>query len=135
MEGMSEAVTEGVRVRVQSRFLPHQSAPQSARFVFAYTVTIRNEGTEAVQLKTRHWVITHANGRVEEVRGEGVVGEKPVLQPKQSFEYTSGCILHTPWGTMHGSYQLYRPDGSYFDAEISPFLLATPYASPSMPSA
>ncbi|HJL40973.1 MAG TPA: Co2+/Mg2+ efflux protein ApaG [Myxococcales bacterium LLY-WYZ-16_1] len=134
MEGKSEAETQGVRVRVQSKFLPDQSAPQSGRYVFAYTVQILNEGTETVQLKTRHWVITDGNGRVEEVRGEGVVGEKPVLAPSQSFEYTSGCILRTPWGTMHGTYQMYRPDGSHFDAVISPFLLATPYASPSGPA-
>lgn len=133
MEGKSEAVTQGVRIRVQSKFLPNQSAPQSSRYVFAYTVVIVNEGEETVQLKTRHWVITDANGRVEEVKGDGVVGEKPVLRSTQSFEYTSGCILRTAWGTMHGTYQMYRPDGSFFDAEISPFLLATPYASPSGP--
>lgn len=125
------AVTRGIRVSVESRYLPEKSDPSSNRFVFAYTVSIGNEGTEAVQLKTRHWIITDATGHVEQVRGEGVVGEKPLLQPKaRPYEYTSACILKTPWGTMHGSYQMHRPDGTWFDAEIAPFLLATPTVSP-----
>ena len=127
---MSEAVTKGVRVSVDSRYLPHQSVPANNRFVFAYTVTIENEGAETVKLERRHWIITDGNGKVEEVRGEGVVGEKPVLKPRQSFKYTSGCILETTWGTMNGTYQMHREDGSTFDAEISPFLLKTPFASP-----
>jgi ApaG protein len=93
-------------------------------------VTIANEGREIVKLKTRHWIITDALGHTEEVKGEGVVGEQPELEPNQAFQYTSGCILKTPWGTMNGTYQMYRKDGSYFDAEIAPFLLATPTASP-----
>ena len=128
---MSEAVTEDVRVKVVSRYLPQQSSPAEGRYVFSYTVKITNESPEKVQLRTRHWVITDANNKVEEVRGEGVVGKTPVLMPNESFEYTSGCILKTPWGTMHGSYQMYRPNGSSFDAEIAPFLLATPSMEPS----
>ena len=128
---MSEAVTQDVRVKVVSRYLPQQSSPEESRFVFSYTVKITNESDEKVQLRTRHWVITDANNRVEEVRGEGVVGKTPVLAPSESFEYTSGCILKTPWGTMHGSYRMHRTDGSSFDAEIAPFLLATPSMEPS----
>jgi ApaG protein len=127
---VSIAMTKGIRVEVESTYLPEQSEPTSKRFVFAYTVTIANEGTETVQLKTRHWIITDATGHVQEVRGEGVVGETPVLKPKDKFEYTSGCILKTPWGTMNGEYQMYKTDGSWFDAEIAPFLLATPGATP-----
>jgi ApaG protein len=124
------ALTRGIRVKVESNYLPEQSDPSSRRFVFSYTVTIQNEGAETVQLRTRHWIITDASGNVQEVRGEGVVGEKPILKPNQAFQYTSGCILKTPWGTMNGTYQMYRADGSYFDAEIAPFLLATPGATP-----
>lgn len=130
MNGKSEAVTEGVRVRVESRFVPQQSNPGRGRYVFTYTVKIDNESSTTVQLRTRHWVITDANARVEEVRGEGVVGEQPVIEAGQSFQYTSGCILRTPWGTMNGTYRLHREDGSSFDALISPFLLAAPFATP-----
>jgi ApaG protein len=128
---VSVALTQGIRVSVETTYLPEQSDPPSHRFVFAYTVTITNEGRDIVKLKTRHWIITDATGHVEEVRGEGVVGEQPELEPNQAFQYTSGCILKTPWGTMNGTYQMYRKDGSMFDAEIAPFLLATPNASPS----
>lgn len=114
---------------MESRYLPHQSVPATNRFVFAYTVTIRNEGRETVRLESRHWVITHGDGKVEEVRGEGVVGEKPVLEPSKSFKYTSGCVLDTTWGTMNGSYQMFGENGEPFDAEISPFMLKTPFAS------
>jgi ApaG protein len=127
---VSIAVTRGIRVSVEMAYLAEQSDPMSKRFVFAYTVTIANEGRDTVKLRTRHWVITDASGHVEEVRGEGVVGEQPVLEPNQAFQYTSGCILKTPWGTMSGSYQMFMRDGSSFDAEIAPFLLATPTASP-----
>lgn len=125
---MSTAVTEGIRVSVSALFLPHQSSPEERRFVFAYTVVIRNEGDRIAQLRTRHWVITDGHGNIEEVRGDGVVGEQPVLSPGQEFNYTSGCVLSTPRGTMHGSYQMRREDGSQFDAEISPFVLAKPGA-------
>lgn len=127
---MSVAVTQGIRVSVEARYLPQQSAPGAQRFVFAYTVTIFNEGADTVQLRTRHWVITDGNNHVEEVRGEGVVGEKPILEPRQSFQYTSGCVLKTAWGLMNGTYQMHRRDGSAFDAVIAPFLLAVPAMVP-----
>lgn len=125
---MSSAVTQGIRVAVQSEYLPHRSAPEERRFVFAYTVVISNEGGARVQLRSRHWIITDGRGRIEEVRGRGVVGEQPQLEPGESFQYTSGCVLETPQGTMHGSYRMQRDDGSSFDAEISPFVLTTPGA-------
>lgn len=128
-EPTSLAVTDGIRVRVQSQYLPDQSSPRDERYVFAYTITISNEGTSTAQLKTRHWIITDARGEIEEVRGDGVVGEQPRLSPGQSFQYTSGCVLETPVGTMHGSYRFWRDDGSYFDAEIAPFSLASPLRS------
>lgn len=127
---MSEAVTEGIRIKVASKYLPQQSSPEEGRFVFIYIVKITNESDQQVELRTRHWVISHADSRVEEVRGEGVVGKKPVLAPSEAFEYTSRCILKTTWGTMHGSYRMHRPDGSHFDAEIAPFLLAIPSLEP-----
>ena len=125
---MSSAVTQGIRVTVKSEYLPHRSSPEERRFVFAYTVNISNEGAIRVQLRSRHWVITDGRGRIEEVRGRGVVGEEPQLAPGETFQYTSGCVLETPQGTMHGSYRMQRDDGSSFEAEISPFVLATPGA-------
>jgi ApaG protein len=95
--------------------------------VFAYTVQIANEGTEPAQLRTRHWIITDGDGKVEEVRGPGVVGKQPLLRPGDRFEYTSGCVLETPKGEMRGSYRMARPDGREFDAAIAPFLLVLPY--------
>ena len=127
-ETTSAALTEGIRVRVQSQYLPDQSLPSADRYVFAYTITISNESARVAQLRTRHWIITDARGTVEEVRGDGVVGEQPRLSPGQSFEYTSGCVLTTPVGTMHGTYRMWCDDGSYFDAVISPFSLASPFA-------
>ena len=124
--GVSEAVTKGIRVSVDSQYLPDRSSPRTRQFVFAYTVRIGNEGRAAAQLRTRHWIITDGNGNVQEVRGEGVVGKQPSLAPGDSFEYTSGCVLETPHGTMQGSYQMVRPDGEAFDATIAPFLLAVP---------
>lgn len=112
-------------------YLPDQSSPDEEQYVFAYTVAISNEGTEPARLKTRHWVITNGYGSTEEVRGPGVVGETPRLVPGQSFEYTSGCMLKTPVGTMHGSYEMYRDDGASFEAEIAPFTLAVPMRDPS----
>ena len=94
--------------------------------MFAYTITISNESAQTAQLRTRHWIITDGRGTVEEVRGDGVVGEQPRLQPGQSFQYTSGCVLTTPIGTMHGTYRMWRDDGSFFDAVIAPFSLALP---------
>jgi ApaG protein len=113
-------------VRVQSQYLPEQSSPRDDRYVFAYTITISNESKRTAQLRTRHWIITDARGAVEEVRGDGVVGEQPKLSPGQSFQYTSGCVLTTPVGTMHGTYRFWCDDGSYFDAVIAPFSLASP---------
>ncbi|HSD87203.1 MAG TPA: Co2+/Mg2+ efflux protein ApaG [Kofleriaceae bacterium] len=115
-----------MRVRVQSHYLPEQSSPRDDRYVFAYTITISNESTFTAQLRTRHWIITDGRGGVEEVKGEGVVGEQPRLSPGQSFQYTSGCVLTTPIGTMQGTYRFWRDDGTYFDAQIAPFSLATP---------
>jgi ApaG protein len=125
-EPTSSAVTHGIRVTVQSLYLADQSAPEHSRFVFAYTIAITNEGTAPAQLRTRHWVITNGKGGVEEVRGDGVVGEQPRLGPGESFQYTSGCALETPVGTMHGTYRMWRDDGTYFDAAIAPFSLASP---------
>ena len=119
-------VTDGIRVSVVARFLPERSTPGSGQFAFAYQVTIKNEGRAAAQLVSRHWVITDGQGAVQEVRGEGVVGEKPHLEPGQEFTYTSWCMLPTPHGTMHGTYQMVRDDGGKFDAQIAPFLLALP---------
>jgi ApaG protein len=129
-EPISSAVTQGIRVTVQSMYLPDQSSPDEDQYVFAYTVAIANEGAEPARLRTRHWVITDGYGNVEEVRGPGVVGETPRLLPGQSFQYTSGCVLKTPLGTMHGSYQMDRDDGTSFDAEIAPFTLASPARDP-----
>jgi ApaG protein len=125
-EPTSLAVTDGIRVRVQSLYLPDQSSPRDDRYVFAYTITISNEGSITAQLRTRHWIITDARGEIEEVRGDGVVGEQPRLTPGQTFQYTSGCVLNTSVGTMHGSYRFWRDDGSFFDAVIAPFSLASP---------
>jgi ApaG protein len=130
-EPTSTAVTDGIRVRVESAYLEDRSSPRDDRYVFAYTITISNESKLTAQLKTRHWIITDARGTVEEVRGDGVVGEQPRLAPGQSFQYTSGCVLNTPIGTMHGTYRFWRDDGSYFDAEIAPFSLASPVSRPS----
>ena len=123
-EPTSVAETDGIRVRVQSRYQSDQSSPREDRYVFTYTITISNEGGSPAQLRTRHWVITDGRGAVEEVRGDGVVGEQPRLLPGQTFRYTSGCELTTPIGTMHGTYRMWRDDGTYFDAEIAPFSLA-----------
>ena len=113
---------------VRARFSEQNSEPQSRQWVFLYTITIRNEGSERVQLLSRHWIITDANGEIEEVKGPGVVGKQPVLEPGQGFEYTSACPLETPFGSMHGSYQMVTSDGEPFEAIIAPFTLATPNA-------
>jgi ApaG protein len=121
-------VTEGIRVRVHAVYVPEQSAPAQKRYVFAYTIRLSNEGKETAQLKSRHWIITDGGGKVEEVRGPGVVGKQPVLKPGEEFEYTSGCVLGTPRGEMKGTYQMVRLDGRGFDASIAPFYLALPYS-------
>lgn len=123
----SEAVTNGVRVRVASSFDPLRSRINENQWFFLYTITIANEGTRRVQLMSRHWIITDESGHIEEVRGTGVVGEQPVLEPGESFEYTSGCPLPTPTGTMQGTYQMRTDSGDTFEAEIAPFLLSEPY--------
>ena len=126
--GTSTALTEGIRVSVNAVYVPEQSSPRARRYVFAYTVRIANEGLEPAQLRTRHWIITDGDGKVEEVKGPGVVGQQPSLKPGEQFEYTSGCILQTPRGQMRGTYQMHRPDGSMFDATIAPFALALPHS-------
>lgn len=118
--------TYQVEVRVASRFLDEQSEPSENRFVFAYTVQIRNLGGVPARLLSRHWVITDANGKVQEVRGEGVVGEQPRMKPGDDFQYTSGAVLETAVGTMRGSYQLIADDGTQFDAPIEEFTLSIP---------
>lgn len=115
-----------IRVDVETSYLDEQSDPRERRFVFSYTITIRNEGQVPARLLTRHWVITDANGKVEEVRGDGVVGEQPYLKPGQGFRYSSGAVLETPVGAMQGSYQMLADDGAHFDAPIQPFRLAMP---------
>jgi len=124
----SEAVTRGVRVLVQSEYAPEQSQPSKSQWFFLYTVTISNEGEETVQLLTRHWIIKDGTGHVEEVRGPGVVGKQPTLAPGESFTYTSGCPLPTPFGVMEGTYQMVvSGSGEEFDAKIAPFTLSEPY--------
>ncbi|HSL21745.1 MAG TPA: Co2+/Mg2+ efflux protein ApaG [Vicinamibacterales bacterium] len=123
----SEAVTRGVRVQVKSMYDPERSRRSQNQWFFLYTIRIVNEGTTTVQLLTRHWIITDASGHVEEVRGPGVVGEQPILGPGESFEYTSGCPLGTPFGTMRGTYQMVTIDGERFEADIAEFELSEPY--------
>ena len=126
---MSDTTTRGVRILVRPRFIPEQSDPDNGQWLFAYHITIRNLGEETVQLISRHWVITNGEGKVEEVRGPGVVGYQPVLKPGEEFEYTSGCPLTTPVGTMHGEFNMIVADsGEKFDAKIEPFRLAVPKA-------
>ncbi len=126
---MSTAITNGVRVNVTTVYVPSQSMPSARRYVFAYTIRISNEGSEAAQLRTRHWIITDGNGKVEEVRGAGVVGQQPILRPGEHFEYTSGCVLETPRGSMRGTYQMHPTSGkASFDAEIASFTLAMPHS-------
>jgi ApaG protein len=115
-----------ISIDVETAYLDDQSEPREQRYVFAYTITIRNEGEVPAKLLTRHWIITDANGRVQEVRGDGVVGEQPYLKPGQGFRYSSGAVLETPVGTMQGSYQMIADDGAQFDAPIAAFRLAMP---------
>jgi ApaG protein len=115
-----------IRVEVRTQYVEDQSNPVEGRFVFSYTITIRNEGTQPARLVTRHWLITDANGKVQEVAGEGVVGEQPHLQPGQGFRYSSGAILETPVGSMQGRYRMVADNGEQFDAPIAPFRLAMP---------
>ena len=123
----SEATTRGVRVKVESEYAPDRSEPSKNQWFFVYSVTIVNEGTETVQLLTRHWIIKDGAGHIEEVRGPGVVGKQPILKPGESFDYTSGCPLTTPFGVMEGTYQMITQEGERFDARVAPFTLSEPY--------
>jgi ApaG protein len=122
----TSSVRHRISIDVETTYLDDQSEPREQRYVFAYTITIRNEGEVPAKLLTRHWIITDANGRVQEVRGDGVVGEQPYLKPGQGFRYSSGAVLETPVGTMQGSYQMIADDGAQFDAPIPAFRLAKP---------
>jgi len=123
---MAEAKKCALEITVATHYMPEQSSPEDERYFFAYTISVTNTGTTAAQLISRHWIITDAVGKVEEVRGLGVVGHQPLLKPGESFEYTSGCPLATPVGTMQGSYQMVAEDGTRFDAPIPEFLLSMP---------
>lgn len=123
---MAESRNYEIRVDVVTQYLVEQSDTAANRYVFAYTINISNVGNIAAQLVSRHWLITDANGDVQEVRGLGVVGHQPLLQPGENFEYTSGCALNTPVGTMSGSYQMTAEDGTQFDAPIAEFVLSMP---------
>lgn len=115
-----------ISVRVETTYVASQSDPEDGRYVFAYTVTIQNDGAVPAKLLTRHWIITDSNGKTQEVRGEGVVGEQPYLRPGEGFQYTSGTMIDTPVGTMRGSYQMIADDGTEFDAPIEAFTLSVP---------
>jgi ApaG protein len=126
---MTEAAgtsAHNIRVEVVTTYLAEQSEPAEQRFVFSYTITIRNEGARAAKLLSRHWIITDANGKTQEVHGEGVVGEQPHLKSGQGFRYSSYAVIETPVGAMQGSYQMLADDGARFDAPIAPFRLAMP---------
>lgn len=112
-----------INVSAVSLYLADQSSPETSEFAFAYTITIANRGDQAAKLLSRHWIITDGNNEIQEVKGEGVIGQQPMLQPGDSFEYTSGTLMRTPMGTMHGSYQMLAEDGTKFDANIPTFSL------------
>jgi ApaG protein len=124
----STAVTRGIRVEVNAHYVPERSRPSESHWFFAYHIRISNEGSEPVQLVSRHWIITNANDEVEEVRGPGVVGQEPHLGPGEQFEYTSFCPLDTPFGSMRGTYQMVSGSGEQFDAEIATFALVEPFS-------
>ena len=117
-----------IEIQPMPQYIPDQSDPDNGRYVFTYTVIIKNIGEIGAQLVSRHWIITDGNNEIQEVRGLGVVGKQPLLQPGESFEYTSGSVLTTPIGTMKGSYQMVAEDGTHFSAEIPEFVLASPRA-------
>ena len=123
---MSDTVTRGIRIQVESTYIAERSEPRENYFFFSYRVTIMNEGSETVQLMSREWVITDSDGNTERVSGPGVVGEQPVLRPGQGFEYTSFCPLRTSFGSMHGAYTMKTESGETFEARIDPFNLAVP---------
>ncbi len=116
-----------IRVSVKTAYMEEHSLPELGRYVFAYTITIQNAGTVAAKLLTRHWIITDTNGKVQEVYGEGVVGEQPYLRPGEAFHYTSGAMIETPVGSMQGSYHMVGDDGVAFEAPIAAFRLSTPH--------
>ncbi len=120
------AVTRGIAVSVEPAYLEANSSPGRSEYVWAYRVTIENQGQETVQLLSRHWMITNARGELNEVKGPGVVGEQPILKPGESYQYSSGCPLNTPWGMMGGSYQMLSESGERFDIEIPTFSLDSP---------
>lgn len=122
-----EASSE-IDISIQTQYLTEQSDPENDRYAFSYTIGIENRGDEPVQLLSRHWLITDDNEQVEEVRGPGVVGLQPLIQPGQKFVYTSGAVITTEFGTMQGTYEMAKPDGSRFDAPIPAFLLARPHS-------
>ena len=122
---MEEKICD-IRIQVITSYIDDQSEPDSDRYVFAYTITITNEGDVAAKLISRHWVITDANGKVQEVSGDGVVGEQPHLKPGEEFRYSSGAVLETPVGAMQGLYRMEAENGVNFDAPIAPFTLAVP---------
>jgi ApaG protein len=124
---MSIAITQGIKISVQTRYLEDESEPKQDKFVFAYQITIANEGSDEAQLLTRHWLIQDATNHVDEVIGDGVIGQMPVLTPGNEFVYTSYCPLKTEWGIMKGSYGMVRPDGEQFEAVIAPFVLMPPH--------
>ncbi|MBF4209967.1 MULTISPECIES: Co2+/Mg2+ efflux protein ApaG [Pseudomonas] len=117
-----------IDVSVVTRFLKEQSDPENDRFAFAYTITVKNNGTVPAKLMSRHWLITNGDGHVEEVKGAGVIGQQPLIEPGQSHTYSSGAVISTKVGTMQGSYQMFAEDGKRFDAVIAPFRLAVPGA-------
>jgi ApaG protein len=123
---MQQQILNHIDVQVETNYMDSQSQPEEKRFVFSYTVTIRNEGSAPARLLNRHWIITDANGKVQEVRGEGVVGEQPHLKPGETFRYTSGTVLDTPVGSMQGTYDMVDSLGNHFDAMIPAFSLARP---------
>jgi ApaG protein len=126
MPGMAEHKKYEITVTARTSYVPDQSDEAGGRYVFAYTITIVNTGTVAAQLVSRHWIITDANGKVQEVRGLGVVGQQPLLRPQDKHEYTSGTAIATPVGTMRGSYQMVAEDGVAFEAPIAEFTLSVP---------
>jgi len=123
---MNEVNQHQIQVGVETTYIPDQSDPQGERFVFAYTITISNQGKAPARLINRHWVITDANGKIQDVRGEGVVGKQPYLQPGEAFSYTSGTVIETPVGAMEGEYEMVDDDGKHFLAPITPFPLTMP---------
>ena len=123
---MSETVTQGIRIRVERNYLADRSSPLEGYYLFSYRVSIANEGADPARLVSREWIITDANGNEQRVNGPGVVGQQPLLEPGESFEYTSFCPLPTAMGSMHGSYQMEAESGRKFDAMIAPFTLAVP---------